>query len=118
MARKNKFTAEADTLAGKKVMERRLCMGLSRGQLADMIDVTHQQLQKYENGTNRITFGRMMLIAAALDKPIEYFGDQIPLELPDQHQRLCIEVSRNFLKIKNPRHRRAVGDLVRQLSVT
>ena len=120
MARKNEFTEKIDTYIGMKIHELRISMGLSRQQLADKIGVTHQQLQKYEKGTNRISAGRLAAIAKALNKPVSFFfegaDDDSSDVLPSQHQRMCIEVSRNFLRIKNPMHQNAINLLVRTLS--
>lgn len=120
MARKNEFTEKIDTYIGMKIHELRISMGLSRQQLADKIGVTHQQLQKYEKGTNRISAGRLVAIAKALNKPVAFFfegaDDDSGDVLPSQHQRMCIEVSRNFLRIKNPMHQNAINLLVRTLS--
>lgn len=119
MARKNEFTEKIDGYIGMKIHELRISMGLSRQQLADQINVTHQQLQKYEKGTNRISAGRLAAIAHALNKPVSFFFEGVYEDndaLPSQHQRMCIEVSRNFLRIKNPMHQNAINLLVRTLS--
>lgn len=119
MARKSEFTEKVDTVIGERIHELRISMGLSRQQLAAMIGVTHQQLQKYEKGTNRISAGRLAAIAKSLKKPVSFFFDDIHENtegLPSQHQRMCIEVSRNFLRIKNPMHQNAINLLVRSLS--
>lgn len=119
MARKNEFTEKIDTMIGMKIQELRISMGLSRQQLAADIGVTHQQLQKYEKGTNRISAGRLAAIAKALKKPVSYFFESAEDEsnvLPSQHHRMCIEVSRNFLRIKDPAYQNAVNVLVRTLS--
>ena len=120
MARQNNHIQEIDKFIGGKVYSLRLAKGLSRQQLASIIDVTHQQLQKYEKGTNRISAGRLVLIAKALSKDVSYFydgldsNDQEPVMT--QHQRMCIEVSRNFMKIENSDHQNAVNTLVKSLS--
>ncbi len=119
MARKSEFTERVDTVIGERIHELRISMGLSRQQLAAKIGVTHQQLQKYEKGTNRISAGRLAAISASLKKPVSFFFDDIHENnegLPSQHQRMCIEVSRNFLRIKNPMHQNAINLLVRTLS--
>ena len=119
MARKNDYIQEVDKFIGDKIYSLRLGKGLSRQQLAEVIGVTHQQLQKYEKGTNRISVGRLVLIAKALEKTIDYFyqglesNDSEPVMT--QHQRMCIEVSRNFMKIRNAEHQNAVNALVRSL---
>ena len=84
MARKNEITCKIDKIAGNKIEKLRLSMGLSRAQLGEKIDVTHQQLQKYERGSNRISFGRMCVIAKVLHKPLSYFCDEPESELPSQ----------------------------------
>ncbi len=119
MARKNDYIQEIDQFIGKKIYSLRLAKGLSRQQLAEVIGVTHQQLQKYEKGSNRISVGRLVLISRALDSSINYFyegleGKEVEPMLT-QHQRMCIEVSRNFMKIRSPEHQNAVNTLVRSL---
>lgn len=119
MARKNEFTERVDMIIGMKIHELRISMGLSRQQLAEKIGVTHQQLQKYEKGTNRISAGRLAAIAKSLKKPVSFFFEGIDSDtdvLPTQHQRMCIEVSRNFLRIKSPMHQNAINLLVRTLA--
>lgn len=119
MARKSKFTEQIDTAIGQKIHELRISLGLSRQQLASKIGVTHQQLQKYEKGTNRISAGRLVAIAQAMGKSVSYFFESVEEgnnALPSQHQRMCIEVSRNFMRIKDPLHQNAVNNLVRSLA--
>jgi len=120
MARKNDYIQEIDQFVGKKIYSLRLAKGLSRQQLSEVIGVTHQQLQKYEKGTNRISVGRLVLISKALDKPTSYFYDGLDLDTKEpmitQHQRMCIEVSRNFMKIESIEHQNAVNALVKSLT--
>lgn len=118
MARKNDYIKVVDEFIGEKIYSLRLAKGLSRQQLAEVIEVTHQQLQKYEKGTNRISVGRLVLIAKALGKSVNYFYEGLDGEaepMLTQHQRMCIEVSRNFMKIRSAEHQNAVNALVRSL---
>lgn len=118
MARRSEFTDKIGAIIGKEIHELRISMGLSRNQLSSKIGVTHQQLQKYEKGTNRITVGRLVAIAQALNKPVSFFFEDIKDQnegLQTQHQRMCIEVSRNFMRIKNPNHQDAVNTLIKTL---
>jgi transcriptional regulator with XRE-family HTH domain len=119
MVRKNDYIQEIDQFVGDKIYSLRLAKGLSRQQLAEVIGVTHQQLQKYEKGVNRISVGRLVLIAKALGKNINYFYEGIESNdtepILTQHQRMCIEVSRNFMKIRSTDHQNAVNMLVRSL---
>jgi transcriptional regulator with XRE-family HTH domain len=120
-ARKEKATT-VDCFVGKRIQELRLFRGMSRQQLAAMIGVTHQQTQKYEKGVNRITVGRLIKIAEALRTPVTYFIDGVndndagEPTLPTHHQRMCIEVSRNFMRINNAEYQTAVNALVRSLA--
>jgi len=118
MARKNEFTERIDRMIGMRIHELRIAMGFSRQQLSAKIGVTHQQLQKYEKGINRISAGRLAAIAMALKKSVGSFFENTgsDAKLPDQHQRMCIEVSRNFLRIKDPMHQNAVNLLIRTLA--
>jgi transcriptional regulator with XRE-family HTH domain len=119
MARQHSFIEKIDLHIGSKIYSLRLANGMSRQELADSIGVTHQQLQKYEKGINRISAGRLALIADALNKTVEYFYEGLDSQnkekVETQHQRMCIEVSRNFMKIKNPEHQNAVNSLIRSL---
>ena len=119
MGRTNSQLDKIDKFIGNKIYSLRLAKGLSRQQLSKVIGVTHQQLQKYENGSNRISASKLALIAKALDLRIPYFyegfeaADNIPLET--ESQRLCIEVARNFKRIANRGHQDAINTLVKSL---
>ncbi len=119
MARKNNDINHIDTHIGQKIYSLRLAMGMSRQELGDQIGVTHQQCQKYEKGTNRVSAGRLALIAKVLNKPIDYFYSDINKDVESvitHHQRMCIELSRNFMKIKNSIYQDAVNTLVKTLA--
>lgn len=118
MSKHIKDMEEMDSFIGNKIYSLRLALGLSRQQVAEMIGVTHQQLHKYEKGTNRISVGRLFLIAKALGEDISCFYDGFTRNtepILTQHQRMCIEVSRNFMRIKSAKHQNAVNSLVKSL---
>src|SRR5258705_12884942 len=71
---KRRATAE-DVAIGQKVRALRLDRGLSQSELAGRIGITFQQVQKYENGVNRVSSGRLLRIAAALNVPVTAFYD-------------------------------------------
>jgi transcriptional regulator with XRE-family HTH domain len=62
-----------DAEIGRLVRAQRQQLGLTQTDLAERIGVTFQQVQKYENGTNRISMGRLTRIAEALDVPPTFF---------------------------------------------
>jgi transcriptional regulator with XRE-family HTH domain len=55
-----------DVALGAAVRIRRRTIGISQEALADQCGVSFQQIQKYENGANRISFSRLVQIARAL----------------------------------------------------
>lgn len=66
-----------DEYIGSRIKLRRNLLGLSQSQLAQTLNVSFQQLQKYEKGSNRISGSRMWHISHALNTPISYFFDGI-----------------------------------------
>jgi transcriptional regulator with XRE-family HTH domain len=62
-----------DVEVGQRIRARRLDRGMSQSDLADQIDLTFQQVQKYENGMNRVGAGRLQQIAEVLDVPPSFF---------------------------------------------
>jgi transcriptional regulator with XRE-family HTH domain len=65
--------SNVDQHVGRKMVSRREELNLTQPELADRLGVSYQQLQKYENGKNRISAGRLWLLARALDTTIMYF---------------------------------------------
>ena len=58
---------------GNKLKLRRLALGLTQTKVAKAINVTFQQIQKYEKGTNGVSSNRLMQLAQFLKVPIIYF---------------------------------------------
>ena len=58
---------------GKRVRALRLQRGMTQVKLGEMLSVTFQQVQKYENGANRISAGRLQRIADVFETPITFF---------------------------------------------
>ena len=58
---------------GKKLRMRRLSLGLTQTKVAQAINVTFQQIQKYEKGTNGVSSNRLMQLSNFLKVPITYF---------------------------------------------
>ena len=58
---------------GKKLRMRRLSLGLTQTKVAQAINVTFQQIQKYEKGTNGVSSSRLMQLTNFLNVPITYF---------------------------------------------
>ena len=58
---------------GKKLRMRRLSLGLTQTKVAQAINVTFQQIQKYEKGTNGVSSNRLMQLSQFLKVPIIFF---------------------------------------------
>ncbi len=74
MTKKSKGSAdEVDKYVGTRLREVRLLCGVSQEKLAETIDLTFQQIQKYERGTNRLSASRLYQLATVFQVPIAYF---------------------------------------------
>ena len=58
---------------GNKLKLRRLALGLTQTKVAKAINVTFQQIQKYEKGTNGVSSARLLQLSSFLKVPIKYF---------------------------------------------
>jgi len=66
-------SAQLNQHLGKKLRLRRTSLGLTQTQVAKAINVTFQQIQKYEKGTNGVSSARLLQLANSLKVPIKYF---------------------------------------------
>jgi transcriptional regulator with XRE-family HTH domain len=101
------------------VRERRIMLGFTQQQLADLIGVTYQQAHKYERGINRISAGRLFEIAHVLSVPVNHFFEDLDGEAAraiSPRERMCLELARNFAQIPNERHQEALSQLARVLA--
>jgi transcriptional regulator with XRE-family HTH domain len=72
-----KIPTDIDLFVGRRVRARRLELNLTQQALAEQAGVTFQQLQKYENGANRISAGRLYDLAQALNASIQFFYEGV-----------------------------------------
>ncbi|WP_417789416.1 helix-turn-helix domain-containing protein [Terasakiella pusilla] len=70
-----------DKYVGSRVRARRVGMRISQTKLGDAIGVTFQQIQKYENGTNRIGASNLYKISRQLGVEVAYFFQEMPEDL-------------------------------------
>lgn len=69
--------SDIDTVVGRRIKARRQAMRMTQTQLADKIGVTFQQVQKYENGTHRVSAARLWQISDVFQVPITYFFEGV-----------------------------------------
>lgn len=104
-----------DRGVGQKIKEARQLKGMSQTQLAEELNLSFQQIQKYEKGKNRVAASRLLHIAQVLDRPIGFFfeapqkdwpeesdrnlGEWLKLykELPREMRHSIIQIGRSFL---------------------
>src|SRR5215203_6393856 len=102
---------DVDRHLGIRMRERRIMLGLTQQQMAELIGVTYQQAHKYEKGVNRIAGGRLYTIAQALGVEVGFFYDGIGAEpgafAPTAQQRRLLELSRSFGAIASRRQQEA-----------
>src|SRR6185437_5234535 len=107
MKRTTSRTQDIDHHVGARIRERRVMLGLTQQQLADLIGVTYQQAHKYERGINRVSAGRLFEISRVLRVPVGFFyegvaGSPQPALPVDSHrEQMMLELARNFSDIRN-----------------
>jgi transcriptional regulator with XRE-family HTH domain len=93
--------------------------GFTQQTLADLIGVTYQQAHKYENGVNRISAGRLYMIARVLGVDVGYFYEGLQSDPPREvspQQRVFLDLARNFRSIRTRKHQEAICLLTRILA--
>ncbi len=66
-----------DAHVGMKLRDRRILLGLNQYELGEAVDVSIQQIQKYESAKNRISSAKLYSFAKLLKVPISYFFEGI-----------------------------------------
>ncbi|UAL11529.1 helix-turn-helix domain-containing protein [Caulobacter segnis] len=125
--------SSVDHHVGARVRMRRKLIGVSQEQLADALELTFQQVQKYERGENRISASKLFRIASLLGTDVTYFFDGLPdpveAAAPDgpgaQADRTVqtflqtaegLQLAELFPRIAPGRVRRQIVDLVRVMA--
>tara|TARA_B100001057_G_C22575706_1_gene842958 strand:+ start:291 stop:752 length:462 start_codon:yes stop_codon:yes gene_type:complete len=129
-----------DMHVGKRVRLRRTLLGLSQEQLGDALNLTFQQVQKYECGTNRISASRLWDISQILDTSISYFFEDMspqtklgsPRKVNREEQKLLeddferdpisrretLELVRTYYSISEPNVRKRLAELIKIVAGT
>jgi len=84
---------------GNKLKMRRLALGLTQTKVAKAINVTFQQIQKYEKGTNGVSSTRLLQLSNYLKVPIDYFFEDFGQYLNNQAStsEKDLNINYNFL---------------------
>ena len=114
-----------DIAMGVRVRQRRKELGLSQSDLGQAVGITFQQVQKYEHGTNRISFSRLVEIAHALDFNVaDLIGELDKTKSTGSFSRQMAQLAEPgasellmaYSIIESPKRRHALLNVARQLA--
>ena len=124
-----------DQLVSRRLKMRRMILGLSQQDLGKAVDVSIQQVQKYEKATNRISSGKLFAFSKYLKVPVAYFYDQtetsdnligamfaedsVAYKADDQNsasEKEIISLVKAFGDIKQPQSRKKIIELIKTMN--
>ena len=122
-----KTVGPTDRHVGARIRMQRMVCGMSQTDLDQSVGVTFQQVQKYENGANRVSASRLQQIANVLKVAPDFFfkgGSTKAVSGPKEvtviedfiSSRDGVALSLAFTKISNASMRRSIVSLVEQLT--
>lgn len=105
-----------DKVVSNNIKKRRMELGLTQHDLAEVIGVSTQQVQKYEKGINRISSGKLNNLAAFLKVPVNYFFQQdneiISMPIDDVKEKKVISFIKAFKNIKEPKLKNSIIEFI------
>ncbi len=127
-----------DVHVGRRVWLRRMLLGMNQTALADALDMSYQQVQKYESGANRISASRLYDLARVLGVPVAFFFEEMPVavatsspalggtkakepssyELGPMAKRETLELVRAYYKITDPQIRRHLREMAKAVAAS
>ncbi len=130
-----------DMHVGKRVRLRRTLLGMSQEQLGVTLNLTSQQVQKYESGTNRISASRLWDLSQILDVSIGYFFEDMSsqtklasprkaninskkifldqaIERDPMAKRETLELVRTYYSISQPHVRKRISEMIKSVAGT
>jgi transcriptional regulator with XRE-family HTH domain len=120
---------QIDKHVAKRLRMRRMMLGMSQEKVADALDLTFQQVQKYEKASNRISAGRLLRLANLLEVPVPYFFEDAPgttnlggkARTPEYVSDLLntktgVAMAKAFRRIRKGRIRRSIVALIQAIA--
>ena len=129
-----------DVHVGHRLRLRRMLLGISQEKPGEAVDLTFQQIQKYERGANRVGASRLFEFSRILDVPIEFFFDEMPkaekvgkgenrnagmsdtaqaeIKNNPMARRETLELARAYYKIPDEDVRKRLYELIRSIGGT
>lgn len=124
-----------DRLVSQRLKMRRMILGLSQQDLGQAVDVSIQQVQKYEKASNRISSGKLFTFSKFLKVPVNYFFEQgddannvigailaedsSAYSVDDKNsitEKEIVSLVKVFSEIKSSQSRRKLTELVKTMS--
>lgn len=119
---------EIDIHVGKKLCRRRELLGLSQTEIGKRINISYQQIQKYEQGTTRISAGKLFEFGKILGVPVCYFFSGISDDQSEEHvheyakddietlikDKHVVKLVRKYIALtkKNPKHIKTIHAII------
>lgn len=123
-----------DEYVGARLRQRRTLLGYSQEKLAEAVGITFQQIQKYENGANRVSAGRLFEFSKILQVPVNFFfesmdqqkeglvpglaeNDQAGFESQEDliQKKETIDLIRTYYQIKNEDQRKDLLKMIKTM---
>jgi transcriptional regulator with XRE-family HTH domain len=122
-----KSPKSVDKHVGLRLRQQRHARGLSQQELADLVGISFQQIQKYESGTNRVSASRLQQFADALQVRPVFFFDRTPAAIAKNRKGIATieqfvstregtDLSQAFMKIADKSIRRGIVKLVERIA--
>ena len=117
-----------DVHVGRRIKMRRMMLGMSQSDLGKPCGITFQQVQKYENGKNRVGASRLQQFSKLMDVPVAFFFEGLASSLAklrsglhDPAQDLLatrdgLALAKAFMSIKQGALRRAIVHIVEEFA--
>lgn len=117
---------EIDLHIARRLKAARLSAKISQAMAGETLDVTFQQIQKYEKGSNRISAGKLVILATLYKTPVAWFFEGIPdvgtdAPVSDPVTEMMsvpygADLARDFIAITHNHDRHVVAEVARSLA--
>lgn len=116
-----------DAYVGERMRRRRAYLGMTMSQLSDRLNLTYQQIQKYEKGSSRISASRLFMISKLLDVDVSYFYEGVETYIKDEMEsevgskktvksKANNRLEKAYAQLENPEVRDALMTLLNSFS--
>jgi transcriptional regulator with XRE-family HTH domain len=108
---------EIDRRVGRRIRLRRIMLGLTQEVIAQKLQITLNQIHKYERGATRISAARLWQFAEILDVSVDFFFEaQEQNGASGNRERQFLELARNFERMENDQQRSIILKVARALA--